>query len=410
MPRTDLADLVRPEDPIFYQQDVGTTYRRLREEAPVYFYEPLRLWLLSKYEDVKQASSDLEHYTSTRGAFMNDLRLDGTSADAFFADSDIIAYLEGPRHTRLRRAIAPVFGPRRIAGRDERIQNFCDRVLDHLTVGEPFDFVDEVAIPVPVWAVADLCGMPASDEDIQQIRAWSEQLELLGSPITAAEMAEAAKSVLLVSEYVQQHIDARLATGAEHRGDDLISLLLRHVGDLPMETINSLVTSVYLGGNDTTRALMSSTAWALARHPDQYELLRSDPSLVPAAVEETLRWMSPVNGFVRTVVHDIELRGQTLRAGDRVLLFFPGANRDDEVFDNPDAFDITRSRGPANLAFGYGPHFCPGQGLARLEGTVLLRRLVERYAHIALAGEPEWAWSMLRNGFAHLPVTLSARP
>ncbi|MFC8831516.1 cytochrome P450 [Streptomyces sp. NPDC057137] len=397
----DLKSVVDLQKPSFYTDDPWPVYAQMRAQAPVFHYEDLNVWVVSKFNDVRYVATHPELFTSTQGAFLNDARMGENIVDMFFdPDSDMIGTVDGERHKALRRALASSFAPRAIAKSEQPIRDYCVSLLDSLPVGEEFDFVERVAVPLPIWAVCRHIGLPG--DNIQQIREWSDQLQKLGTPITREELLEAMEDVKDANTYLNDQIDAKRSSP----GPDMITNLLR-IPDLSEKNLQQLVLATLLGGNETARALLGSCIWALSQHPEQYELAKADPSRAAAVVEETLRWTPPVLGFMRTATTDLELNGARIKAGDRVYMLYPAANRDEEIFDDPARFDITRPQGMAHLAFGFGPHVCPGSGLARIEVTVLLEEFLTRFTGIEISGPPARPDTILQYAYSSLPVTLT---
>jgi cytochrome P450 len=252
-----------------------------------------------------------------------------------------------------------------------------------------------------MYVIAELLGV--SDDDYDDFRRWSDAMIEAGggnvSPETASTVAE-------LMQYV-------LAIAAERRkrpGDDLISVLVQ--AEVEGERLNDAEVGMFcltllVAGNETTRNLVTGGGLALLRNPEQREKLISDPGLLPNAVEEMLRYVSPVRNFARTATADTDLRGREIREGDSLVFFYGSANRDEEVFGaDSDAFDIARPTAGRHVAFGFGEHLCLGASLARMEGRVMFEELLARWPHFALAGEPEPLHSSLMNGMVRMPVVL----
>jgi cytochrome P450 len=408
---------VRIEDPEFYF-DPWDVYARLRRDAPVFWYAPLRMWVLTKYEDIRAVTLKPEVFTSTQGAVLNDAIMaqaapavnaaDGQSdnvIDHFFDEEALISTSDGPAHVAMRKAIAAAFSPQRVAMREKVIRGFIRSLLAELPVGTPFDFYETIASRLPFWAVILHVGF--SDLSPDDLRQWTDTIDVLGRQVDAVEMDRAAQAIRSVVEYVGAQIDREAALGAP--GDNVLSVLLRQREIISQLTARNLVSVVLLAGAGTTRAMLATIMYALATHRDQLAAAVREPSIAPAVVEEALRWSPPVISFIRTAVADTEIRGQRIRAGERVLLLFHAANHDDEVFPEPERFDITRRSSVEHIAFGYGMHRCPGAQFARLELTAFLEEFLACFDAIELVSEPQRLNSFLTNSFTDLHIAVRER-
>jgi cytochrome P450 len=401
----DLKDLVRVDDPSFYDVQNADVLARLRNEAPVFFYEPLHTWVLSKYQDIKYASKTPELFSVRKGILLNDARLGYSVADTFFPEgAELISTLDSPRHGEVRRRLAPAFTPRAIARLEDPIRAVCRQILDDVEAGAPIEFIHDAARVVPIQAVAQLLGVPADEVDVDKIQFWTDEMLKMGAPLPREELEQAAAS----SAEMGQFLTELLARKAAHPGDlDLMSTLVAAELDnkrLTETNILMLATAVLVAGTETTRNLLAGIMWALAEHPDEMRKLAAHPTLVKQTVEEVLRWITPVPGFIRNATQDVELRGETMKRGQYVYLLYFAANRDEECWSDPDAFDISRPMEPAVLSFGFGQHVCIGAALARMEARVFLEEMLSRFSNVSLAGTPERVASPLQHGWHHLPV------
>ena len=401
----DLQDLARVDQPGFYDVRNAPLLARLRREAPVFYYEELGTWVLSKYQDVKYASRTPELFSVRKGILLNDARYGESIADSFFPEgAELISTLDPPRHGEVRRTLAPAFTPRAIAALEEPVRAVCRQILDGFEAGRPVEFIHAAARVVPIVAVARLLGVPPGEVDVDKIQFWTDEMLKMGAPLPREELEQAAANTAEMGQF-RTELLARKA--AEPGGADLMSTLATAELDrkrLTEMNILMLATAVLVAGNETTRNLLAGTIWALARHPGQMRSLAADPSLVKQAVEEVLRWITPVPGFMRNATRDIELRGQQIRPGQYVYLLYFAANRDEECWHDPDTFDIARAPEPAVLSFGFGQHACIGAALARLEARVFLEEMLARFSSVSLAGEPERVASPLQHGWHLLPV------
>jgi cytochrome P450 len=385
---------VRLDDPDFFLGDVEPVYRWLRAEAPVHRDESSGLWALAKHGDILRVSRDPETFCSSRGVVVNDpLRLVGA-----LPTPPSILHLDPPAHNQMRRIVSRAFTPRRIAMLEPRIRELARETLDAVPAGEPFDFVEHVAMPLPLLVIAEMLGVPTSDR--ATFRRWSDDI-IAGADAMAPAMLGAVGELFA-------YFHAMLAERRTGPGDDLLSLLAAGEveGDrLADDEILMFCMTLLVAGNETTRNLIAGGMRALIEHPEEKRKLDADPSLLPAAIEEMLRWVSPIRCFARTPTRDVEIRGRRIPAGDYVVLLYAAGNRDEEVFGpTAGAFRVDRPTEPMHLAFGYGEHLCLGASLARLEARVMFGDLLSRWPGLALAGPVEAVRSTVVNGLARMPV------
>ena len=381
-------------DGAFYGGDPYPAFAWMRHHAPVYRDDANALWGITRYEDVKRISGDPRAFSSAHGA----------RPDA--AAMPMMIDMDDPEHHRRRGLVGKGFTPRQVGTREDRVRRICDEIIDRVCERGACDFVRDIAAPLPMAVIGELLGFPAEDGD--RLLAWSdEMLAALGAPDPAA-MERATAAFWQYREYLQPFVEDRRSTGD---ATDLIGVFVNAEIDgsrLDDDSLAFEIVNLLIGGDETTRHVISGGMYELLRRPDQGERLRRDRSLLPNAVEEMLRWVSPIKGMARTATRDVELRGETIREGDQVLLLYPSANRDEDVFAEPDRFDIERSPNE-HVAFGYGAHFCLGNSLARLEMRVMFDRLLERLPDMALATEdpPPTRQANFITGLESLPVTFS---
>jgi cytochrome P450 len=399
-----LEELVRIDDPGFYDVGNAELLTRLRSEAPVFYYEPLKTWVLSRYDDVKHASKTPELFSVRKGILLNDAKFGESIADSFFEDgAELISTIDPPRHGQVRRTLAPAFTPRMIGQLEDAVRAVARSLVADFPPGEPVDFVAKAARVLPIQTIAVLLGLPPDEVDVDQIVFWTDEMLKMGAPLSREELEVAAANAAQMSGFLLELFERKRA----NPGPDLMSTLAAAELDneaLSQANILMLSIAVLVAGNETTRNLLSGMMWSLATHPDQMALLAADPELARQTVEETLRWITPVPGFMRNATQDIEMRGQTIKQGDYVYLLYFAANRDEDCWKHVDTFDVTRETDPAVLSFGFGQHVCIGAALARLEARVFLEELLVRYATIELAGEPHRVSSPLQYGWHELPV------
>ncbi|MFC9536757.1 cytochrome P450 [Streptomyces sp. NPDC056910] len=399
------SDDIQIENPDFYFEDRQEFYGRLHAERPVFYYEPLDLFVLSKHEDIREAARTPETFSSSRGLHLHQLRLEPEEAEAYatlYGPGEQFAYADPPRHGQLRGVASRSFAPRALAYMREHVQGQADALVDAIVPDKPFDFVEAIAASLPIKIAEHFIGLPSGHDD--EIRGWSDALESLKLIHGADNIRAAVRQFQEMNDFFRAQFEVKRA----QPGEDLISTLLAAQLDgepLPESTLLIYCSLFLAGGSDTTRSLLAGMALALADHPDQLELLRDDPKLLDGAIEESLRWTTPARGFLRTAMHDTEVRGVTIKEGQRVYLLFDAGNRDPEVFENPWSYDIRRPNAGAHLSFGYGPHLCIAAHLARLETRLFFQSLLSRFSSITRAGEPREIRQLLRNGWHELPLT-----
>jgi cytochrome P450 len=350
------------------QDDPYPVYRRLRDEAPVFRAETSNTWVLSRHEDVTATLLNHQNYSSVNGVFP-------TPPDAPFLESflPMMITMDPPRHDQLRGLVSRAFTPRRIAALEAGIDDLATSLTDDLTSSQArADFVGDFAGILPAMVIADLLGVPR--EDRQQFREWSSTL--IQSNPAHGEVAEGLAAAAAVYAYFADF----LAERRKQPRDDLMSALVAAEVDghkLSDDELLGFCLLLLIAGHETTTNLLANAAVVLADHPQSRHLLAADPTLIGQAVEELLRYDSPVQGLSRVLTRDVTLHGTTMSHGDSVLLLFGSANRDERVFAHPDVFDMDR-KPEHQVAFGRGIHFCLGAALARMEARIALRALLSR--------------------------------
>ena len=381
-------------DPAFYAGDPYPAYTWLREHDPVHRHEVGDFWALSRHADVAAVSRDPQTFVSSQGVLLVDRGRPIMAADS-------ILYLDPPRHVRYRRLVGPVFTGRAVLNVEQRIRALTAEVLDALDPTQPVDAVESIAAQLPLLVIAELLGVPASDRG--RFRVWSDAVIAAATELTEDNVTKAMGLI----HYFAAALDERRMTP---RTDLLSSLLDAEVDGerLTTEEVLGFCMTLLVAGNETTRTAIAGGLEVLAQHPDQRAALVADTSLLPGAVEEILRWVTPIQLFGRTAARDVDMHGRTIRAGDFVVLLYAAANRDPEVFGaDADRFDVRREIGP-HLAFGTGEHFCLGASLARLEIRVLLEELLARWPAYEVAGPVPYLASTLVRCPATLPLALDA--
>jgi cytochrome P450 family 142 subfamily A polypeptide 1 len=292
--------------------------------------------------------------------------------------------MDNPEHQRRRSLVNRGFTPRRVGDKEPVIRAICTEIIDRVCERGACDFVWDVAAPLPLLLIADMLGFERDAYD--DLLRWSDDLIRGTTAGDEAALTKAMEASLAFREYQMGVIADRRARPAQ---EDLVSTLCHAEIDgerLDDESIVQETLLILIGGDETTRHVISCGMLALLDNPDQRALLAGSPAAIETGVEELLRWVSPIKNMSRTAMRDVEVRGQQLHAGDQLILLYPSANRDDEVFDEPDRLDVTREPNP-HLAFGFGPHFCLGAALARLELKVMFSELLERLPDLGLTND-----------------------
>ncbi len=355
----------------FYGREPHDAYAWMRANAPVYYDEANDLWAAASYAAVKQASVDTESFSSAQGIRPK------------FGPLPMMIDFDAPEHVRRRRLVSEGFTPRRVRAMEDKLRLVCDALIDRVCATGGCDFVRDIAAPLPIIMIGDMLGVAPADRD--DLLRWSDDmLKALGAPDPEL-MVASANAFTEYTEYIHPVLDDRRAT---NNTDDLVGVLCHAEIDGDALDDDSLVHEtllILIGGDETTRHVISGGMEELLAHPDQMTKLSADPAgLMAGAVEEMLRWVSPIKNMARTATRDVELDGKRIRSGQEIILLYPSANRDDAVFDNADSFDISRSPNP-HMAFGFGAHFCLGNQLARLELRVMVERVLDRMPDLRLA-------------------------
>ena len=399
----DFSDINLLDSTVFAERVPHEWFAYLRQNAPVSWHDEEDgpgFWAVTTLAEATQVNRDYEHFSSARKAtYLWDLAEDDLAAQQM-----VMLNMDPPLHTRYRRLVNKGFTPRMVNQLHERIHVATDDIIDSVIEQGSADFVTDIAAELPLVVIAELLGVP--NEDRHRMFDWSNRMIGSDDPEyqTAGEAAQMASMELYA--YASELFGKKRAD--PH--DDLMSVLTQveiegeQLSSFELELFFLLLT---VAGNETTRNLISGAMATFFENPDQWQKLRDDRSLLPDAVEEMLRYVTPVMNFRRQTTSEFELGGQTIEADSKVIFFHISANRDELAFANPQTFDITRNPNP-HMAFGAGgPHFCLGANLARMEIRVMFDRLLDRMPDIHLDGDVQRLRSNFINGVKHIPVAFA---
>jgi len=387
----------------------------LRKHAPVYWYDRPNVdpfWAITKHADIVEIARQPK-------LFLNGPRLLVATKDTYVEGGDMLfrhlLNMDPPEHAKYRDLVNRRFTPRAVKALEGEVQEIAGEVMDELIATHrnggstiECDFVTDVSAKVPLDVIAALLGVPKSDRP--QLFQWTN--ETIGSQDPEfSKGASATETLQRAREGLFTYFSNLVEERRKNPKDDLTSALGAAQLDgqpLPIFEMLSYFLLLVVAGNETTRNATSGGVQALIDNPDQWRMLQNDPKLLRPAIEEIVRWISPVIQFARTATEDYTLRGQTIKKGDSMALYYPSANRDEDVFEEPFKFDITRDPNP-HLAFGIGEHFCLGANIARLELEVIFRELLKRVESIESTGRLERLRSGFVGGIKHMPVRIKLR-
>jgi cholest-4-en-3-one 26-monooxygenase len=352
--------------------------------------------VVTKYKDVWAVSLDQATYSSARGTAL----LKQFNEDALAAQESLMLNMDPPRHTKYRRIVNMGFSPRMTNRLEPHIREMANKIIDTVAARGRCDFVTDIAAELPLQVIVEMLGVPL--EDRAKVFEWSNTMIGMDDPEYMVSADAGSMAAMQLYMYANQLAAERRAAPK----DDLTTVLLNAEVDgekLKEGEFDAFMLLLSVAGNETTRNQISHAMLALFEHPEQWQLLLKHPGHITTAIEEFVRWASPVMHFRRTAQRDVELHGQQIREGDRVSIWYASANRDEDVFEEPMRFDILRSPNE-HLGFGIGPHFCLGANLARMEIRIMFEELLKRLPDIRLAGPVSRLRSNFINGIKHMPV------
>ena len=397
---TSTADIYSPE--VYLAGPPHELFADLRRTSPVYWQDmpdQPGYWAVLKHADVEHVARHPTLFSAEAGGVV----LEDLAPQQLEQMRGMLLAMDPPRHRDYRQPLVREFTPRVIAEMEPRIREITRDILAGVPASGEVEFVRDVTSRLPTRVIGELMGLP--EEDWDHIHHLAELNTHSQDPDFVAADADAGSGTMQMAIYAMGLAARRRE---EEPRPDLTTVLLEgDFGGRPMTDLDFGVFFVQLvtAGQDTTQTMLASGLLALLQHPEQLAAVRADPALVPGAVEEILRWANPLHYFRRTATEDTELRGVTIRAGDKVAMYYTSANRDEDVFPDPQRFDIRRAPN-RHLSFGIAEHFCLGVHLARLEGRVFLEELLATFPRIELTGEPRRVRSNLNNALKSLPVRL----
>ena len=393
----EVFDMMKPE--LFERNLQWSFLERLRKEAPVHYCPDSEFgpyWSVTKYKDIQYVDTHHKIFSSEPTIVLQDRQED-------FQVENFIS-MDPPKHDEQRMAVAPVVGPRNLSVLQDEIRERVCSILDSLPAGEPFNWVEKVSIELTTQMLATLFAFPFEDRYL--LTHWSDIATARVEPGGLVESHEERQKILYgCLEYFTKLWNERIN---KEPGNDLISMLAHGEATKnmqPLEFLGNLILLI-VGGNDTTRNSISAGVLALNQFPEEYDKLRAQPELIPNMVSEIIRWQTPLSYMRRRATEDTELGGQTIKKDDKVLMWYASGNRDEEMFEKADAFQIDRENARRHISFGFGIHRCMGNRLAEMQLRILWEEILKRFHAVTVVGEPVRVRSTFVQGYAELPVVL----
>lgn len=397
----DLAEVDLMDPALHADGAPHALFARMRREVPIRWNpnpDGTGFWSLTKHEHITQVSKD----PATFSSYKDGIFLHPDQVVPLDLNRNLLLYKDPPEHTKYRLILQKAFTPHTVAKLEEAVRARFTKIIDEVIEAGEADFVRDIAVPGPLGVLCELMGLP--DEDIDRLFRWTEMIE---AAQRAPEPNAASETFLEMAGYLYEQIERQKAEG----NNDTLVMRLR-AAEVDGQKLDDSEILVFFGllvfaGNDTTRNTQAHGMQVMLEHPEQLVALREDPSLIPQAIEEILRYTSVVQWFARTATKDTELGGQKIAEGEKVVMWYTSASRDEDVFDDPDTFDVRRAKGDHKAFGGGGRHFCLGAGLARLELRIVLEEVLRRMPDLEAAGPPERLASAWANMVTSLPIRFS---
>ena len=396
-----LEEIEVADDELFRTDTMWPYFERLRKEDPVHHSvhpEHGPYWSITRYHDIVAVDSNHQDFSSEHSITIADPEED-------FQTPMFIA-MDPPKHDAQRKAVSPAVSPSNLANMEPVIRERAGLILDSLPIGETFDWVDKVSIELTTMTLATLFDFPF--EERRKLTRWSDVITAPEGAPGFGDRAERQAELMECLGYFVNLWNERV--NAPPKGD-LISMMAHAESTRnmqPMEYLGNLILLI-VGGNDTTRNTITGSILALNQNPDQYRKLKADLSLIPSMVSETIRWQTPLAHMRRTATRDVEFGGKSIKAGDKVVMWYVSGNRDEEAIENPNSYIVDRERPRQHVSFGFGIHRCVGNRLAELQLRVIWEEIMKRFPDIRVMGEPVRVGSAFIKGYETLPVLIPAR-
>ncbi|EJR54878.1 hypothetical protein IIM_01818 [Bacillus cereus VD107] len=389
-----------------FKEDAYEIYKESRKVQPILFVNKVEIgkeWLITRYEDALPLLKDNRLKKDPANVFSQNRMKMYLSLDNSDHLTTHMLNSDPPNHNRLRSLVQKAFTPKMITQLEGRIQEIADDLINDVQQKGTLNLVDDYAFPLPINVISEMLGIPKEDQ--AKFRIWSHAV--IASPVTPEEIKDAEKQLSEFITYLQYLVDVKRQDPQE----DLVSALILSESDghkLSAPELYSMIMLLIVAGHETTVNLITNTVLALLENPDQLQLLKENPKLIVSAIEEGLRYYSPVEiTTARWAAEPFQIHGQTIQKGDMVIIALASANRDETVFENPEVFDITRENN-RHIAFGHGSHFCLGAPLARLEAKIAISTLLKRMPGLQISGNREeikWQGNYLMRSLEELPLS-----